>query len=212
MNRAIVQQLSIRPLKQEELVDAVAICAQAMRDNPLHIKVFGQTEEKRQRRLQRFFPGMLAYVARKGCLYGAFVERRLVGVLGVLAPGHCSPSLMDMMRLLPSVVFSNSLLGQLRLAIWLGSWAKLHPRSPHWHLGPLAVDPAWQGQGIARQLLTRACEQAELRAPSAPLYLETDKPENVRYYKRIGFYTLDSPRILGTQSWLMLRFNSVEQR
>ncbi len=43
MNRAIVQQLSIRPLKQEELVDAVAICAQAMRDNPLHTKVFGQT-------------------------------------------------------------------------------------------------------------------------------------------------------------------------
>ena len=98
-----------------------------MRDNPLHIKVFGQTEEKRQRRLQRFFPGRLAYVARKGCLYGAFVAQRLVGVLGVLAPGHCSPSLMDMMRLLPSMVFSNSLLGQLRLAIWLGSWAKLHP-------------------------------------------------------------------------------------
>ena len=205
MSQHTVQQLSIRALSQYELADAVAICAQAMCDNPLHIKVFGQSEKKRQRRLRRFFLGMLAFVERKGWLYGAFVEQRLVGVLGVFAPNHCTPSIIDAMRLIRYLLFSNSLFGLLRMAIWLGSWAKLNPRTPHWHLGPLAVDPNWQGQGIGRKLLERAIEQADNAKENAPLYLETDKLENVRYYKKFGFYTIDTPIILGTQSWLMLK-------
>ena len=83
--------------------------------------------------------------------------------------------------------------------------AKLNPRTPHWHLGPLAVDPAWQGQGIGWQLLEYVIEQTHKAEPSVPLYLETDKEENVRYYTKFGFYTVGRPMILGTQSWLMLR-------
>ena len=200
-----VRQLTIRTLNQDELTDAVATCALAMRDNPLHIKVFGRAEQKRHRRLRRFFPGMLAYVERKGWLYGAFIEQRLVGVFGVIAPGHCTPSLTDSIRLVPYMVSSNGVVGLLRLGIWLGSWAKLNPRTPHWHLGPLAVDPAWQGQGIGWQLLEYVIEQTHKAEPSVPLYLETDKEENVRYYTKFGFYTVGTPMILGTQSWLMLR-------
>ena len=140
MSQHTVQQLNIRVLNQDELADAVAICAQAMCDNPLHIKVFGQSEKKRQRRLRRFFLGMLAFVERKGWLYGAFVEQRLVGVLGVFAPNHCTPSIIDAMRLIRYLLFSNSLFGLLRMAIWLGSWAKLSPVPIG--IGPLAVDRA----------------------------------------------------------------------
>jgi len=148
---------------------------------------------------------MLAYVARKGWLYGAFAEQRLVGVLGVFAPGGCTPSLIDSMRLVPYMVYSNSIFGLLRLAIWLGSWARLNPRTPHWHLGPLAVDPSWQRQGIADNYYSTPLIRPTRPSKMPPLYLETDKKENVRYYKRFGFYTVGTPMILGTQSWLMLK-------
>ncbi len=78
-------------LGKQELPEAAALCALAMADNPIHIRVFGPSDHLRQRRLSRFFPGLLAYIHRKGCLYGVVVDGALVGVLGLLPPGSCRP-------------------------------------------------------------------------------------------------------------------------
>lgn len=192
---------TIKPLEKKHLVLAAAICAQAMLHNPLHIRVFGGVSSLRQRRLERFFPGLLAYIYRKGALYGAFSEQRLVGVLGMLPPTQCKPSLCEVLRLLPSLITATNPLGTLRLAIWLGTWAKLDPVTPHWHLGPLAVDPAWQKQGIGTQLMALACDKGS----QASIYLETDKLSNVELYKKLGFSVLAAPTILGVSSWVMMR-------
>lgn len=195
------QQLVIRMLGSQEQATAAALCVKAMLDNPLHLRVFGPKLITRQRRLKRFFPGLLAYVGCKGQLYGAFVNHQLVGVLGVLAPAQCRPSLRDLFRLLPHLLRSNSLLGQLRLVAWLGTWAKIDLKQPHWHLGPLAVDPAWQRHGIGTRLLEHFfCNDSDF-----PYYLETDKQENVQFYKKFGFTALACPKILNTQSWVMLK-------
>lgn len=116
---------TIRPLENSDLAAAAVICAEAMLDNPIHIRVFGQASLARNRRLKRFFPGLLAYVYRKGAL---------------------------------------SLLGSIRLAIWLSTWARIDPIVPHWHLGPLAVDPTWQKQGIGTQLMVLACDSVRIIA------------------------------------------------
>ncbi|HZJ91666.1 MAG TPA: GNAT family N-acetyltransferase [Thiopseudomonas sp.] len=190
---------AIRHLGKSDLLAAAEICAKAMNDNPIHIKVFGSDPALRQRRLQRFFSGMLAYVERKGSLYGSFSDETMIGVLGMLPPGHCKPSFGDILRLLPTLLTSNSPIGTIRLAIWLSRWAKIDPATPHWHLGPLSVDPAWQGQGIGTQLI----EYAYSICTGAELYLETDKLSNVELYKKFGFSILDTPSILATPSWLM---------
>lgn len=193
--------LKIRLLKPKEQATAAVICAVAMRDNPIHIRVFGVDQQQRLRRLKRFFPGMLAYVARKGRLYGAFKGQQLVGVFGALAPSQCRPSLFDVIRLLPSILSSNSVIGWLRLALWLGTWARLDPKTPHWHLGPLAVDPAWQRQGIGTQLL----ENFFRTTTGYPFYLETDKSINVQLYEKLGFSITACPVILNIKSWVMLK-------
>lgn len=172
-----------------------------MNDNPIHVRVFGSEPTRRLRRLRRFFAGMLSYVYRKGYLYGAFVDQRLVGVIGMLPPGLCKLSLYDLLRLSPSLLFSNSPIGTIRLAVWLGTWARIDPATPHWHLGPLAIDPAWQQQGIGTQMFEFVCNKGSGNS----LYLETDKLSNVRLYERFGFTTLDTPRILNVPSWVMMR-------
>lgn len=98
-------------------------------------------------------------------------------------------------------LISNSPIGIVRLAIWLGTWARIDPATPHWHLGPLAVDSAWQGQGIGTQLMEFACN----KAVNDYLYLETDKLSNVQLYEKFGFVTIATPTILATPSWVMGR-------
>lgn len=191
----------IQPLCKNDLLTAANICARAMLDNPLHVKVFGANSRIRERRLKRFFPGMLAYVNHKGSLYGAFADGTLIGVLGMLPPQHCKPAPLDLLRLLPTLLTSNSPLGTIRMAIWLSTWAKIDPTTAHWHLGPLAVTPAWQSQGLGSKLVKYACEIGS----SDSLYLETDKLSNVEFYQRFGFSILATPTILATPSWTMMR-------
>lgn len=191
----------IRPLDKSDLLKAAEICADAMNDNPIHIKVFGVEPALRKRRLKRFFPGMLAYVYRKGSLYGAFINNTMIGVLGMLPPGHCKPSFTDLVRLLPTLLTSNSTSGTMRLAIWLSSWAKIDPATPHWHLGPLSVAPTWQHRGVGTTMI----EYAASKCTGAALYLETDKLSNVELYERFGFSIQATPSILGIPSWVMMR-------
>ncbi len=196
-----MESYTVHPLSQNDLPAAAEICAQAMRDNPIHIKVFGEPRGLRERRLRRFFPGLLAYVHRKGSLYGAFAKGTLVGVLGMLPPTTCKPSPRDLLRLAPTLLTSSSPVGTLRLAVWLSTWARIDPSTPHWHLGPLAIVPAWQHRGIGTQLM----EYASHKAAGDSLYLETDKLANVGFYEGFGFSVLATPSILATPSWVMIR-------
>lgn len=191
----------IRSLARSDLIAAANLCAAAMNDNPIHIRVFGASSELRQRRLGRFFPCLLKYVHRKGRLYGAFADATLVGVMGMLPPKHCKPSLTDFLRMMPALLRSTNPAGTVRLAIWLSTWAKLDPPTPHWHLGPLATAPSWQHQGIGTQLM----ELALTTGSGDNHYLETDKLNNVGFYEKFGFSVLAQPSILATPSWVMMR-------
>lgn len=191
----------VYPLRREDISAAAVICARAMNDNPIHIRVFGAPPARRERRLRRFFPGLLSYVQRKGKLLGVFSGGRLAGVLGMLPPGDCKPGLRDFLQLMPALLTSNTPVGTVRLAVWLSTWARIDPSTPHWHLGPLAVDTGLQQQGIG----TRLMDYAVSRTPGESLYLETDELANVRFYKGLGFSVLAKQPVLATPSWVMIR-------
>lgn len=189
----------LQPLSVQDLSVAARLCALAMRDNPLHIKVFGPAALKRQRRLTRLFTGLLPYIARKGELMGAYADGQLVGVLGRLRPGLCQPNWQDVLTLAPTLLTSNSPLGLIKTLRWLGSWARFDPAEPHWHFGPLAVVTHRQRQGIGRLLMSHAIADAA----GVSLYLETDKPSNVHFYQQFGFKIAATPTLLATPTWLM---------
>ncbi len=64
--------LSIRDLRQEDLVVAVDLTARGMRDNPLDIAAFGSDPVRRAERMRRLFRIALPMTHRKGCVFGAF--------------------------------------------------------------------------------------------------------------------------------------------
>lgn len=70
--------------------------------------------------------------------------------------------------------------------------ASYRPDEPHWHLGLVAVDPAYRGQGLATRLLTHCLE--EIDRDGFPVFLESTNAANLTLYERLGFRKLAEVR------------------
>jgi GNAT superfamily N-acetyltransferase len=194
----------LRLMRARELEEAAQLVARGMRDNPANVIVFGIADpEHRSSALARFFVPVLRGVYQRGFVLGAFRSNRLVGVCGMARPGFCQPGTSEKMRVLPAVIVGNSACTPLRILNWAGEWARRDPAEPHWHLGPVAVEPSLQGQGIGSAMLNAFC--ALVDSVGAQAYLETDKRENVGLYQRFGFTVAESAEVLGAPNWFMSR-------
>jgi GNAT superfamily N-acetyltransferase len=74
---------------------------------------------------------------------------------------------------------------------------------PHHFLSMIAVDPAHQGSGVGKALLTRVHEAAnELGMGVA---LDTERPENVKLYRSQGYIVLGETQLDGMPITVMFR-------
>ena len=195
--------LEIHELRSAELPGAAGVLGRGMRDNPLHGQVFGDDPAKREASLQKFFLPVLRGIAKKGIVLGGYRGDTLVGVCAMARPGHCQPTMAEKLRIAPGVVAREGRKTLHQILAWNGAWSKHDPREAHWHLGPVAVDRAAQGQGVGGALLDAFARRMDERRATA--YLETDKQMNVRIYERLGFEVVAEEPVLGVPNWYMLR-------
>jgi ribosomal protein S18 acetylase RimI-like enzyme len=195
--------IEIRDLKVSESKEAASIFARAMRDNPLNIVAWQLEDNVRQRILASFFKSVGPGLFSRGSMLGAFQGGTLVGVCIVHPPGQCQPGKAEKLRTLLTVLSSGNLVALLRMLRWARAWSQHDPKEPHWHIGGLAVDPPFQGQGIGGQLMTAFCERVD--GCKAKAYLETDKWQNVGFYQRYGFQVNSESEVLGVPNWFMIR-------
>ena len=75
----------------------------------------------------------------------------------------------------------------------------------HWYLWVLGVEPERQGQGIGGALTQPVFARAD--AEGLPCYLETDKPDNVPFYRKHGFAVVEEEDLPngGCHFWTMKR-------
>lgn len=193
----------IRNLAPDALNAAAMLLAESMRDNPLHLKVFGADSVRRERRLRRFLGYLVGYVQSHGMLIGAYAQNELVGVLGMMQPGHCRPAGRDWLRFVGVILAGNPPQVVWRSGRWLAAWARNDPPEAHWHLGPMAVRPAFRRQGIARRLMGHGCEHIDSLGDAA--FLETDLAINAAFYESLGFVVIRHEPVLGVPNWFMQR-------
>ena len=180
----------------------VGVLARAFRDNPLTLAVVGANPARRLHSNLHGMGALLPVARRHGLALAAFREARVVGAL-VAAPPHAYPFPPP-----AAGIRLRCLLGQgWRVS---GRWRRtfahlngLHPRQPHWYLGTLGVDPLAQNGGAGRALLREFLARTD--ADGLPAYLETDRAENVAFYRRGGFEVSGCTEILGVRVWRMLR-------
>jgi len=199
----------LRLLRSDELEEAAQLVGRGMRDNPSNMTVFRVPDrERRSIAMGLFFVPVLKGIYRRGFILGAIRSNRLVGICGMARPGFCQPDVIEKIRVLPAAMIGNPITTPVRILNWVGEWARRDPSEPHWHLGPVAVEPILRGQGIGTAMLNAFCMVVD--GTGAPAYLETDKRENVRLYQRFGFSIVESAEVLAVPNWFMSRLSRAQ--
>ena len=192
--------IDLREASHPELPAAAYLLARGMCDDPMHRTVFGADADHRRLRLLRLFAALLPLMGRPPLL--AWDAGRLVGVLGQFPPGTCHTPFRLQLRF-AFALRSVNLVELWRLWRWLGASEARDLAEPHWHLGPVAVDPGRRGEGIGSQMLRAFCVRMDELGEVA--FLETDKLDSVRFYARCGFEVREQAEVLGTPNWWMRR-------
>ncbi len=121
----------------------------------------------------------------------------------MLRPGLCQLSPPEKIRLLPTLLLSNGFGATVRMLKWFATWTKHDLKEPHWHLGPIGIERYLQGQGIGSILMRSFCEWMDTERSVS--YLETDKSQNVEFYKRFGFRVIAKDKVIDVPNWFMRR-------
>jgi GNAT superfamily N-acetyltransferase len=117
-------------------------------------------------------------------------------------PG-CRPSPEAMGSAAPQLLaeLGNDVLS--RVITWRRAWGEQDPEAPHSHFGPFAVHPDAQGKRFGRRLMEHYCEVVDGAGEAS--YLETERPENLAFYRKAGFEVTAERDVLGLPSWFMTR-------
>jgi ribosomal protein S18 acetylase RimI-like enzyme len=191
---------SVRELAIGEFDLAVGIVARAMHDNPLTIQVFGDDPVGRLRAGERLHRPLMRSVMDRG---GLLCAEHLGAVVGVLGMATRKLTFLETMKLVPAIFIGFSPGVMVRVGRWLSEWDRREPHEPYWHLGPVAVEPALQGQALGSALMADFCARVDERGALA--YLEADKLVNVKFYRKFGFETIGEAKVIGVSNWFMAR-------
>jgi ribosomal protein S18 acetylase RimI-like enzyme len=181
----------------EQIAQAAGVTARAMRDSPNSVAV-SDDPFVRLEMLYSTFGGMLGDARVAGVRRGECV----LGVAAALRPGHCIDAMLpeDVRTLdvpLPDATDAARFL-------YSGSVMAAHDLAePHWHVGPVGVEPGFQGMGLGRAAMRLLCDEFDEHHRLA--WLETDKPENVRFYIGVGFEVVEEAPMLRSNFWFMRR-------
>ena len=193
-------ELRVASLPPSSYGDAVGVLARGMRDNPIHLAAYGPDPDRREQTHARLVRALFRH-GRNNEPIGVWRDETLVACTGVLVDGGCRPG-VGQLRMLPAIARLGPRTA-MRVAAWLRVWSARDLDEPHAHLGPLAVDRHLQGQGIGSVLLAEHRRRLDAREEVG--YLETDKPENVRFYEKEGYRVIAEAPALGVRSWFMRR-------
>ena len=179
-----LSRLSARP---QDLDDAAMVAARAFHHDPF-FEFLDRCGITRARGLAVFWRSAIAAASSAATMTGARgPDGRLLGVSVVLEPGAYP---------LPAMSQARELFGATRAMIrrpralargsrYLLAIDRAHIKERHLYLMLLVVDPSAQRSGIGALLQAEMLERAD--SDGLDCYLETQKPENVPYYRRFGY-------------------------
>jgi ribosomal protein S18 acetylase RimI-like enzyme len=188
-------------IQKKDLKNAVNVLTNAFSEESMWKEVFNDEDKNRA----------LTEVMVRFCLkYGNVLATsdNLEGVMAIAPYGKD----MTALRIIRSGAFflsmkiSNEAKKMKVLSDAIEEAKKSLHLDPYIHLLIMGVSKDYQGKGFGGKLIRAIIEQAE--SEKKPIYLETQKEENVTLYEKYGFSVKKKivlPKPLNLPMWLMLR-------
>lgn len=196
----------IRPLQFAQIRVTAEVLARAFDDSPIMTYLLPR-DRARTIGMRAFFIGGLVDAHKHGEAWVAIIDDEIVGGAIWLSPGSYPPRTGRQLRQLTHLlaVAPVAPLGLVRSLRYLRQVEAVHPKTEHWYLATLGVDPPHQGKGYGTRLLEAVLPRAD--EIGDPAYLETDKERNLAYYARHRFTETDQlfPLDGGPPTWTMWR-------
>src|SRR5581483_514822 len=194
-----MDHVEVRPLRDDERSAAGAVAGRALLTSPTSAWTWGDDLVPRLRVSLDMFVG---FVGNQREPIGALLGDHVVGIAGASPPGECIGATASPEMRTPPAEIGPPGDASRGLYIWSLYCARdLEER--HWHLGPVSVEPTAQGLGIGSLMLRAFGDQMDDAGEVA--WLETDKPENVVFYRRAGWEVAEEVTEHGLTSWWMRR-------
>jgi len=176
-----------RTLSRRELTDVAWLASRAFHDDPF-FRFLLPRERGRGAGLMLFFRNALRHMGPGGRILTVRDDNdQPLGVAAWLPPGTYPQSVNTQLRQIPGSL--RALARRPRALVVGGAYvadvAKHHPKETHWYLYLLAADPSRQRSGVGTALL--AHELATIDEQGLGSYLETQKEDNLAYYRRFGY-------------------------
>jgi ribosomal protein S18 acetylase RimI-like enzyme len=216
-------QLEVRLLHSNiERIAAGAVAARALRDDPLFVYLHGDDPLARMagaygafrepvrtllrgRGLRRLLHPTRAPVETRPppTVWGALLNGDVVGTAAAAAPGACFVDLLPADVRTEPTGREGEPGSPDRLARVMYELCTNHSTERHWHVGPVGVEPGLQGRGVGAEVMRLLCDAMDADGEIA--FLETEKPENVVFYRRLGFEVTSESELSGLHTWFMRR-------
>jgi len=196
-----VTDIVVRHLERDEHRAAAAVAARALLDAPTMLAVHG--DDPLDRLALPYAEFSLLFKVLPSPQVGAFCGACLIGVAAVSPPGGCIGSFFASAAADVLDRPTPGLGDPSRVQVFWAHWASHDPGDEHWHVGPVGVEPGFQGRGIGGAVMRDLC--ATFDREQRVGWLETDKERNVRFYTALGFEVVETVTILGVPTWFMRR-------
>jgi GNAT superfamily N-acetyltransferase len=185
--------------ERRELLDVLAL---AFRDNPMNVEIHGSSVARRVRANRAGLRSLILDTEN-------FADARVICHQGRVVGGFVA--LPPDVPFLPGPVFWRQVGCFLHQgARAMDRWGQVNrnlsafrPAGQHWYLSVLGVSPAMQGAGVGGQLIEALIEMVS--AEPAPIYLESDRPESVDFYRARGFEDREEVRVHNVSCWCLGR-------
>jgi GNAT superfamily N-acetyltransferase len=187
-----------RTFDESQHRELIAVAARAFWDDPLFDFLNGNDLLDEHRVLPHVFRAAFSDL-RSGTaqLYVADMANRPRGFAGWLGPGTFPRSRGEkLVRDIRAVTVLARLRNRRSAAALLREVDRRHPSEDHWYLALLATDPSVRGRGMGTALMQPVLTQCD--SSGVPAYTETQKEENVSWYRRVGFDVIDEVRLPDT--------------
>ncbi|WP_416148972.1 GNAT family N-acetyltransferase [Salipaludibacillus sp. HK11] len=79
------------------------------------------------------------------------------------------------------------------------------PNEAHYYLTMIGVEPSYQKTGTGKKVLREIHEIAKSSQPSYTIALDTENPQNVAYYQRLGYELRGTKMIDGLNVYCMIK-------